>query len=468
MPPPYLRVCMVAIFLCISRSSSFLPNTHYVYRETHSLWNGVNTGSNTNAFISTMRRQRIIPMHMVVETKMEVDVEGMVKESFSALTTGTKYLWKSSLLNNSNSNPERVQATVVEIIELCDALDQPTVTQTPTARALEYGRYALLQALMRLDYNAYVNTASFLSPSRIPRDQLPNVQDIPLVDLTVENTVTSTASDTASSILFNQIDIPKSTAAATVTVDSEELVPDCTLLDTTYNDSILDKVLLSIFRKLVHKNSNGIAVSSQDGILGLLEQGRVFMLQPNQTPEAQHNMVKETLRDLMTPALPPIYRLFMSGIVPQRIVRLFAKEDDATASTDNPNDLQLGPWFYAPYLTTVITPLFFQFLVGPSRPNARKDGQPGGLVVEKCKFLQESSCKGLCLHICKLPTQQLFLDELGMPLTVSPNFETQECQWSFGEVPLPPAEDPSFPKGCLVGCESRKAMAGTAADADCG
>ena len=62
-------------------------------------------------------------------------------------------------------------------------------------------------------------------------------------------------------------------------------------------------------------------------------------------------------------------------------------------------------------------------------------------MVEKCKLLQESNCKGMCLNIFKLPAQDFFRDTLGVPLTVSPNFETQECQWSFGEVPQPPEED---------------------------
>ena len=34
--------------------------------------------------------------------------------------------------------------------------------------------------------------------------------------------------------------------------------------------------------------------------------------------------------------------------------------------------------FYAPFLTSFITPTFFGFLVGPSYPNRRKDGQLGG------------------------------------------------------------------------------------------
>lgn len=42
-----------------------------------------------------------------------------------------------------------------------------------------------------------------------------------------------------------------------------------------------------------------------------------------------------------------------------------------------------------------------------------------------------------------------------MPLTVSPNFITQECQWSFGEIPIIHSNDPDFPKGCIKGCETR-------------
>jgi beta-carotene isomerase len=221
------------------------------------------------------------------------------------------------------------------------------------------------------------------------------------------------------------------------------------LEDMEYNDSILDKLLLNVFRKLVVQNTGGIT-SDKPGIEGLLEQGRAYLLQPGQTDENQHKMVRDTLAGLMTPVLPPFYRIFMSGIVPKLGTDLDGK--------------QFGPWFYAPFLTSFVTPTFFGFLVGPSYPNRRKDGHLGGLVVEKCKFLQESGCKGLCLHQCKLPAQQFFKNELGLALTVSPNFVTQECQWSFGEEPLLPSDDPSFPKGCLVGCESRKAVAGTNVD----
>ena len=353
-------------------------------------------------------------------SKIGNQIAAEAKEAASCISMAAGSLFQSS-------------TTAEEIVMLCDELDQLIINQDLVVtgkslelrrRALEFKRYELLAKLMRDDYDAYVATASFLSPSRIPRAQLPNVQDVPY-------------------------DKNRDPINAGVDEKGVPLVADCELESVEFKGSPLDKVLLSIFRKLVTENTGGVT-SDKPGLQGLCEQGRTFMLQPGQTPEAQHKMVYDTLGGLMTPVLPPFYRIFMSGIVPKLGTPLDGK--------------QFGPWFYAPFLTSFVTPTFFAFLVGPSRPNCRKDGQLGGLVVEKCQFLQESGCKGLCLHQCKLPAQQFFAEELGLPLTVSPNFDTQECQWSFGETPLPAAEDPSFPKGCLVGCESRKAVAGTYAD----
>lgn len=202
------------------------------------------------------------------------------------------------------------------------------------------------------------------------------------------------------------------------------------------------------------------------GVSGLLEEGRYYYLSGQGTPENQHKFVRTVLGKLLTPVLPPFYRIFMAGIVPtlanddpEWLVNatnwLRAQLPDSIQNHYFVPGKQLGPWFYAPFLTSFVTPPFLSFLVGPSHMNRRKDGQPGGMVVEKCKFLQESGCKGLCLHQCKLPAQQFFAETLGLPLTVSPNFETQECQWSWGEVPLPPEEDSSFPRGCLSDCPSR-------------
>jgi len=293
---------------------------------------------------------------------------------------------------------------------------------------------------MKENYDTYVTIATFLS-NRIPRRELPNVQDIPYPELLPP--AASAASSTATS--------------PTTVVDESGivLVSDCSLNKVEFAESILDKFLLRIFMDLVEINTGGIR-SDKPGIQGLVEQARNFMVQEGQTPDAMHKMVYDTLGGLMTPYLPPFYRIFMSGIIPKGLFLGLVEKDQT-----------LGPWFYAPWLTSIVTPTFFGFLVGPSYPNTRKDGQPGGLLVEKCKFLQESSCKGLCLHECKIPAQKFFQEALGLPLSVTPNFVTQECQWSFGEQPLPVEVDPYFPKGCLVGCESRKARAGLKNAASC-
>jgi hypothetical protein len=250
------------------------------------------------------------------------------------------------------------KVTAEDIVKLCDTMDAldrdddlfVIKTFDLRKRALKAQRYEYLAKLLQKDYDAYIVTASFLSPSRFPRKELPNVQDVPIDKNSVPNSNTWTAG-----------------------VDGgTPLVEDCKLDDMTYRDSPLDKLLLSIFRKLVTQNTGGIT-SDKPGIQGLLDQGRTFMLRPGQTPEAQHTMVYNTLGGLMTPVLPPFYRIFMSGIVPK-------------LGTDW-DGKQFGPWFYAPFLTSVVTPTFFGFLVGPSYPNRRKDGQLGGLVVEKCKFL---------------------------------------------------------------------------------
>lgn len=326
------------------------------------------------------------------------------------------------------------EVTPEDIVRVCDALDETGTKPGPfllseqlqiRKKVLEFNRYELFVKMMKKDYESYVATASFLSPSRIPRMDLPNIQDVP----------------------FNKKALPVVTMSGGM-----PLVADCELENMKYSESLLDQILLKIFRNLVETNTGGVS-SPKEGINGLLEQGRTFMLQTGQTPEAQHKMVSDTLGGLMTPVLPPFYRIFMSGIVPKLGTDFDGK--------------QIGPWFYAPFLTSFVTPTFFGFLVGPSKPNRRKDGNLGGLVVEKCKFLQESGCKGLCLHQCKLPAQQFFQDELGLALTVSPNFVTQECQWSFGEKPLPPKDDSSFPQGCLAGCASRRSLVemGSSADA---
>ena len=215
-------------------------------------------------------------------------------------------------------------------------------------------------------------------------------------------------------------------------------------------------MLLWVFRRTVGQET-GLGFGDGEGIHGLVQQGRDYMLWVNAedkttADEKQVAMVRTTLRRLMGPIVP-IYRLFMGGIIPSRVGEWLGRDGLKNKQVWD------GGVFYAPYLTSLVTPLFFQFLVGPARTSRRDDGARGAVVVEKCRFLEQSNCKGMCLHICKSPAQQFFEEELGVPLTVKPNFQTQECHWVWGEKAPEVKEDDEWPRGCLEGCMSRKEVA---------
>ena len=109
---------------------------------------------------------------------------------------------------------------------------------------------------------------------------------------------------------------------------------------------------------------------------------------------------------------------------------------------------------FGPAILAWFTQLLLPFLVGDMTLTSRAhaDARAGGVLVKRCKVLDESGCAGLCLHMCKLPTERFFAESWGTPVAMAPNFETGECQLSFGVERTPLADDPSVPRGCLSGC----------------
>jgi hypothetical protein len=62
----------------------------------------------------------------------------------------------------------------------------------------------------------------------------------------------------------------------------------------------------------------------------------------------------------------------------------------------------------------------------------KKNRTNPGLLVKRCRFLEESGCASVCVNACKLPTQDFFNHDMGLPLTMTPNYETFECEFKFG------------------------------------
>lgn len=391
---------------------------------------------------SSMQARRLLRMGQFDGLKEELKSSGttMLKKSSAAAKGVVEVV---SEVRDLPATPETVGVLTDRINDEKDILKKST---------LKTKRYFTLSQMLRENRELYIETVSFFA-SQIPRSELPNSQEVAYYNATYQSPKELSVGDLA---YMNSL-------------EKMELVESSAVQNTTFSDSILDTTLLSIFRGMVQEEVN--YKSPISGIKGLLDEGRTYMLSDQGTEENQHKMVRTVLGGLLTPFLPPFYRIFMAGIVPCKengdpewLIDTFAAANkamvgDSKKESEGPlapgKSVFGGPLFYAPFLTSVVTPPFLKFLVGPSRTNYRKDGKPGGIVVEKCKFLQESGCKGMCLHQCKLPAQQFFADNLKLPVTVSPNFATQECQWSWGEEPLPPEQDPAWPRGCLVDCPTR-------------
>ncbi|KAL3678813.1 hypothetical protein R1sor_021769 [Riccia sorocarpa] len=108
-------------------------------------------------------------------------------------------------------------------------------------------------------------------------------------------------------------------------------------------------------------------------------------------------------------------------------------------------------------LNARITPLFFQWLVGPCEVSEVEIGDKtmkSEVKIKKCRYLETSGCTAMCVNLCKVPTQYFFTSELGMPLYMEPNFEDLSCRMVFGQSPPPLAEDPVSRQGCLSSCPS--------------
>ncbi len=100
----------------------------------------------------------------------------------------------------------------------------------------------------------------------------------------------------------------------------------------------------------------------------------------------------------------------------------------------------------------------FEWLVGPCEVKTVEvktaDGntrvQKSGVQIKKCRYLDESRCVGMCVNMCKLPTQNFFTQEFGIPLTMTPNFEDLSCEMAFGQQPIPLEQEQSYQQPCFL------------------
>jgi hypothetical protein len=52
--------------------------------------------------------------------------------------------------------------------------------------------------------------------------------------------------------------------------------------------------------------------------------------------------------------------------------------------------------------------------------------------------------------LCKLPTQEFFTHDFGIPLTMIPNFEDLSCEMIFGQFPPALETEAAYTQSCLA------------------
>ncbi|KAG6474740.1 hypothetical protein ZIOFF_068679 [Zingiber officinale] len=111
------------------------------------------------------------------------------------------------------------------------------------------------------------------------------------------------------------------------------------------------------------------------------------------------------------------------------------------------------PTRWAAEFNAALTLPFFYWLVGPSEViEVEVNGvkQRSGVLIKKCRYLENSGCVGMCVNMCKLPTQDFFTNDFGLPLTMNPNFEDMSCEMVYGQVPPPIEEDAASKQPCYA------------------
>ncbi|KAK9785096.1 hypothetical protein WJX73_007876 [Symbiochloris irregularis] len=196
-----------------------------------------------------------------------------------------------------------------------------------------------------------------------------------------------------------------------------------------YNDGLLNKFFIKYFSQKMSDTLGGRPY--EEGYDGFVQLSREIM--KGRSSKQQREAVGGVLDSLMPPEAQQSFRTLFP----------------------------LSKW--SAEINARITVAFFGWLVGPMELQhdditfkGRQERWRSKVQIKKCRYLEQSGCVGMCVNMCKVPTQQFFTDRVGLPLTMNPNFEDLSCEMLFGKPPPPLEEDeafmqPCFPHVCNIG-----------------
>ncbi|KAM7521402.1 hypothetical protein LguiA_011304 [Lonicera macranthoides] len=171
--------------------------------------------------------------------------------------------------------------------------------------------------------------------------------------------------------------------------------------------------------------------SEKPGYNGLIEVANRLMM--GRSNSETKDAAVRILRSLFPPLLLELYRMLITPIGGGKVAALMVAR---------------------------VTALSCQWLMGSCKVNSvnlpNGSSMMSGVFVERCKYLEESKCVGICINTCKLPTQAFFKDEMGVPLLMEPNFSDYSCQFNFGVLPPMPEDDSTLKEPCLDICPNAR------------
>jgi len=114
-----------------------------------------------------------------------------------------------------------------------------------------------------------------------------------------------------------------------------------------------------------------------------------------------------------------------------------------------------------------VTALSCEWLMGPCEvnnlnltqsdsPSQNLPSEGLGVHIKRCRYLEESGCISVCINCCKIPTQRFFGEDMGVPTTITPNYDDFSCQFDFTKKPMSEDKDPAFNVECYEMCPTKR------------
>ncbi|KAF8082874.1 hypothetical protein N665_0804s0021 [Sinapis alba] len=197
---------------------------------------------------------------------------------------------------------------------------------------------------------------------------------------------------------------------------------------TRYNDGLAERVFMGLFARKMDKfgGSKKKNEVKEKGFWDYDYESFVEVskrVMQGRSRSQQQEVVREVLLSMLPPGAPEQFR------------KLFP------------------PTKWAAEFNAALTVPFFHWLVGPSQViEVEVNGvkQRSGVRIKKCRYLENSGCVGMCVNMCKIPTQDFFTNEFGLPLTMNPNFDDMSCEMIYGQAPPAFEDDPATKQPCLA------------------